>query len=313
MQKRCRLALTMGDPAGVGPEVCIKALPRIERDVVCVGSADIFRKEARKLGMPAPSEIEETGGPGRAFEVGAVDAACGAAAYRAVMRAIEMALAGEVDAVVTAPLNKLALHASGIHENGHTEIFAKATGTDTYALMLHSPRMCCAFVTCHQSLASVPSSLGVERVVHVARLLNEALIATGRSRRSLALLGLNPHAGESGIFGSEENTILRPAAECLRTEGIDISDPLPPDTAFTPEALKRFDGHVCMYHDQGHIPFKMVSFHDGVNTTLGLPIVRTSVDHGTAFDIAGRGVADPSSMISAARLARHLSTARRAS
>jgi len=137
----------------------------------------------------------------------------------------------------------------------------------------------------------------------VARLLNEALIATGRSRRSLALLGLNPHAGESGIFGSEENTILRPAAECLRTEGIDISDPLPPDTAFTPEALKRFDGHVCMYHDQGLVALKMLGRNKSVNITLGLPFIRTSPGHGTALDIAGKNKADPGSMIHAIKTA----------
>ena len=310
MQKRCRLAFTMGDPAGIGPEVCLKALPGLDCDVVCVGSEEVFRREAARLGLPMPEEIEETGGPGHPFEMGKVDEACGASAYRAVMRAIELAVSGAVDAVVTAPLNKFALHASGVHENGHTEIFAKATGTDTYALMLHSPRMCCAFVTCHQSLASVPASLHEDRVVHVARLLDAALAATGHSRRSLALLGLNPHAGEGGLFGHEEETILLPAARRARSEGIEISDPLPPDTAFTPEALKHYDGHVCQYHDQGHIPFKMVSFHDGVNTTLGLPIVRTSVDHGTAFDIAGRGLADPSSMISAARLAVRLAAAK---
>ncbi|MEX1117217.1 MAG: 4-hydroxythreonine-4-phosphate dehydrogenase PdxA, partial [Terrimicrobiaceae bacterium] len=175
-----------------------------------------------------------------------------------------------------------------------------------YALMLYSKRITCVFVTCHQSLASVPGSLTPGRVLEVAGLLHEALMGIRGKLPSLGLLALNPHAGEGGLFGREEIEILLPAVEAARRAGIQISDPIPPDTAFLAEALARYDGYVCLYHDQGGIPFKMLSFEDGVNTTLGLPVVRTSVDHGTAFDIAWQGRASSSSLVAAAGLAVQL-------
>jgi len=227
-------------------------------------------------------------------------------AYRSLMHGVEMAMSGAVEAIVTAPLNKAALNLAGIHENGHTEILAKATNSPSYALMLTSKRLTCAFVTCHQSLASVPGSLNTGRVLEVIGLLDEALLSMRGKQPRIGLLALNPHAGEDGLFGREEIEVLMPAVEAARKSGFQISDPIPPDTAFLPEALPRYDGYVCLYHDQGGIPFKMLSFEDGVNTTLGLPIIRTSVDHGTAFDIAWQGIASHSSMVAAVELAVQL-------
>lgn len=299
----------MGDPAGIGPEVCVKAgldaAVLAVSEPLLVGSREVFLQASRLAGLSLDSEIEDPVGRG-GFACGEISADAGLAAYRSLMRAIDLALLGEVDAVVTAPINKAALHRAGIFENGHTEILAKATGVTNYALMLTSQRLSCIFVTCHQSLASVAESLTRRRVVEAAELANQALTRLLGRRPRLGMLALNPHAGEEGIFGREEIEILIPAASDARASGLDISDPIPADTAFTPRAIGRYDGYLCMYHDQGGIPFKMISFDDGVNVTLGLPIIRTSVDHGTAFDIAWQGQADPSSMIAAALLAARL-------
>jgi 4-hydroxythreonine-4-phosphate dehydrogenase len=198
------------------------------------------------------------------------------------------------------------MNRAGIPEVGHTEILAKATLSPNFALMLYSERIACSFVTCHQSLASVPGSLSSQRVVDVAQLTHEALLRIRGKAPRLGLLGLNPHAGEEGLFGREEIEILAPAVDEARRSGIFLSDPLPPDTAFMPGALEKFDGFVCLYHDQGGIPFKMLAFEEGVNITLGLPILRTSVDHGTAFDIAWNGKASAASLLSAIELAVRL-------
>ena len=299
----------MGDPAGVGAEVTLKALAQSDHacEPVLIGPRHVWEAAAETFSLPLPRDIENIGDETAVYPRGIVDAACGRAAYEALLQATALALAGEVDGIVTAPLNKASLHRAGIVESGHTEILARETAASRHALMLYSLRIACAFVTCHQSLASVPSSLTIERVVDTTELLHDALKRIRGHAPRLAMLGLNPHAGEEGIFGDEEKTILVPAVNELRSRGIEISDPLPPDTAFTPEALKRFDGHVCLYHDQGAIPFKMLSFDDGVNVTLGLPIVRTSPDHGTAFDIAWQGRANSSSMAAAIALAVKLS------
>ncbi len=305
-----RLALTMGDPAGVGPELCVRvcADPAVLEmcEPVVVGVGEVLAQAAHLLRLPMPANMEEIGGVSSNFAKGAVSAECGLAAYRALMRGIDLALLGEVQGIVTAPLNKAAMNLAGIFENGHTEILAKATGTDRYALMLYSERLACVFATCHQSLASVPGSLTKERVFEVAALMNEALLAIRGKKPRLGLLALNPHAGEGGLFGREESEILEPAVALARDSGIDLSMPIPPDTAFTASAIGNYDGYVCLYHDQGGIPFKMLSFEDGVNITLGLPIIRTSVDHGTAFDIAWQGSASPSSLLAAIELATRL-------
>jgi len=313
----------MGDPAGVGPEICIKVCQDAAIQQICVpvilGSARVLRVVAGQLELPAPPEIDleqlpQTTAPAILdceidfFDIapGQLSAECGKAAYSYVMAGIRLAMEGKIAGVVTAPLNKAALNLAGIHENGHTEIFAKETNSPAFALMLHSPRLVCAFATCHQSLASVPESLSIERVVETAKLLNEAMIKIHGKAPKIGLPGLNPHAGEGGLFGREEIDILFPAIEIIRKSGIDISDPMPPDTVFTADSIGNYDAYLCLYHDQGHIPFKMISFHDGVNTTLGLPIIRTSVDHGTAFDIAWQGKAATTSLEAALRLAAAL-------
>ncbi|GAB4172552.1 MAG: 4-hydroxythreonine-4-phosphate dehydrogenase PdxA [Terrimicrobiaceae bacterium] len=273
---------------------------------VFVGDPAVWQAASREFGIPLPGRVHESGNMTDGFARGRVDAACGRAAYAALIEAIRLVEGGEAGGIVTAPLNKAAMNAGGIHEVGHTEILAKETKSQIHALMLYSPRIACAFVTCHQSYASVPGSLRVDRVLEVAGLMQEALLRIRGTEPCLALLGLNPHAGEDGLFGDEEIRILQPAAAEARRRGILLSDPLPADTAFTPAALSRYDGHVCLYHDQGGIPFKMLSFEDGVNITLGLPWVRTSVDHGTAFDIAWSGSADPGSMKAAILLAARL-------
>lgn len=305
-----KIAFTVGDPAGVGPEICLKAAqdPRVLQicEPVIVGSLIALEAASDLLGVPIPENVEDVGGLQRDFLKGQVSPECGLVAYRSLMRGIEMAMSGGVDAIVTAPLNKAALNLAGIHENGHTEILAKATNSPSYALMLTSERLTCAFVTCHQSLASVPGSLSAGRVLEVIRLLDEALRSMRGKAPRIGLLALNPHAGEDGLFGREEIEILKPAVEAARNAGFQVSDPIPPDTAFLPDALPRYDGYVCLYHDQGGIPFKMLSFEDGVNTTLGLPMIRTSVDHGTAFDIAWQGIASHSSMVAAVELAVRL-------
>ncbi len=305
-----KIAFTVGDPAGVGPEICLKAIqdPRVLSicQPVLVGAVAALEAASELVGCSLPTTIEDVGGLPPEFLRRQVSAECGLVAYRSLMRGVDMALCGEVEAIVTAPINKAALNLAGIHENGHTEILAKATDSPRYALMLYSQRLACVFATCHQSLASVPGSLTTERVMEVVGLLHEALFSIRGKTPRIGLLALNPHAGEGGLFGREEIEILMPAVEAARKAGFQISDPIPPDTAFLPEALARYDGHVCLYHDQGGIPFKMLSFEDGVNTTLGLPIVRTSVDHGTAFDIAWQDRASFSSLVAAAELAVQL-------
>jgi len=305
-----KIAFTVGDPAGVGPEICLKAIqdPRVTHicEPVLVGALAAVEAAAALLGLAVPPNIEDVGGLDQSFLRGQVSSECGLVAYRSLMRGVDMALRGEVEAIVTAPINKAALNLAGIHENGHTEILAKATDSPRFALMLYSERLTCVFATCHQSLASVPRSLTTGRVLEVIGLLHEALHAIRGKSPRIGLLALNPHAGEGGLFGREEIEILMPAVEAARKAGFQISDPIPPDTAFLPGALTRYDGYVCLYHDQGGIPFKMLSFEDGVNTTLGLPIVRTSVDHGTAFDIAWQGRASCSSLVAAVELAVRL-------
>lgn len=317
------LGITMGDPAGVGPEICLKVCLNAAIQEICVpvilGSPRVLRTVAGQLDLAAPPEIAldelpRVSAPAvldcetEYFDVtpGQISAGCGKAAYTYVMEGIRLARAGTIAGVVTAPLNKAALNLAGIHENGHTEIFAKETNSPAYALMLYSPRLICAFATCHQSLASVPQSLSIERVIETARLLHDAVLKINGQPPRIGLPGLNPHAGEGGLFGREEIDILIPAIEIIRKSGIQISDPLPPDTVFTQEAIGKYDAYLCLYHDQGHIPFKMISFHDGVNTTLGLPIIRTSVDHGTAFDIAWQGKAATTSLEAALKLAAAL-------
>lgn len=325
-----RIAVTMGDAAGVGPELCLRLLAdaaiAAECTPVVFGDAALLRRAAAATGLPFharvirldewPSALRDLRGPcvldfqllnAGGVEPGILSAACGEAAFRYVTAAIDAGLAREVDAICTGPLNKAALHAAGHAFPGHTEIFASRMNASRSCMMQYSEALTCSFVTTHVGYAEVPALLTRERILDVIELTAAALLRIrGRAPR-LLVCGLNPHAGECGIFGDgEEERVIAPAVAEARRRGIDIAGPVPPDTAFTPARRREFDAVVCMYHDQGHIPVKMLAFDCAVNTTLGLPVPRTSVDHGTAFDIAWSGKADPGSLFAAVRLAARL-------
>lgn len=312
-----RVAVTMGDPAGVGPELCLRLLREPRAHAVCrpvvVGDLAVLNRVARQLNWPAPDPaavIDRQAIDADAVHPGRVSAACGKAAYEYVTFAIDEALAGRVDAIATGPLHKEALHAAGVPFPGHTEILASRTRAPRHCMMLTAEAITCALVTVHVGYREVPELLTVESIRDTIDLTAEAMRRIrGRAPR-LLVCGLNPHAGEHGLFGeSEEERIIGPAIEAARAAGIDVSGPLPPDTAFLPKHRAACDAYVCMYHDQGLIPLKALAFEEAVNVTLGLPIVRTSVDHGTAFDIAWQGLADVSSFVQAVNLAAKLARA----
>jgi 4-hydroxythreonine-4-phosphate dehydrogenase len=322
-----KIALTMGDPAGVGPEVCLRAVVDAEVQRVSVpvifGDARILGRCAEQLGLSMPRRtisesnwVKESHAltepavldlPGldvMSFQPGVVSADTGAAGFRYVKKSIAAALAGGITAVATAPLNKEALRAAGIPFPGHTEIFAAETNAPRACMLQYSSEVTCSFVTVHVGYGEVPRLLSIERILDVIELTAAALRRIRGNEPKLAVLGLNPHAGEHGLFGErEEERIIIPAIEAARALGFRVEGPLPPDTAFIPAKRRAIDGFVCMYHDQGHIPLKALAFDTAVNATLGLPIVRTSVDHGTACDIAWRGEASARSLIEAVKLA----------
>lgn len=326
------IAITMGDPAGIGPEICLKAIATSADApfaTILFGDAGVLARAAAEGDLSLPrvagslSSAEKTAAscgaaildlPGLPVDwrPGQVDAATGAAAYRYVTNAIEAALSRRVGGVVTGPLHKEALRSAGVPYPGHTEIFESLTASPRACMMLTSDQLSCSFVTTHVGLCDVPGLLSVERVLDVIEMTEAAMRKIRRRRPRLVVLGLNPHAGEQGLFGQcEEERFIIPAIERARESGIQVDGPLPPDTAFLPARRRETDAFVCMYHDQGHIPLKALSFETAVNTTLGLPIVRTSVDHGTALDIAWQGFqADQTSMLQALRLAAMLASDR---
>ena len=315
-----KIAVTMGDPAGVGPEVCLHLLQDEEIARLCspvvFGDAAVLEQAAKQCRLPKPDKV--VAGLGDAagpcvfdigaiglgdFETGTVNAATGRAGYTYVENAIDAALGGQVAAVTTAPLNKEALHAAGISFPGHTEIFAARTHAPRSCMLQYSSEVRCVFVTTHVGYAEVPGLLTRERILETLELGAQAMRRIRGSEPKIGVLGLNPHAGEHGLFGGEEKEVILPAIEAARTKGFDVEGPIPPDTAFLPDKRRATDLFVCMYHDQGHIPLKALCFDEAVNITLGLPIIRTSVDHGTALDIAGLGQANPSSLFEAVKLA----------
>jgi len=323
------LALTMGDPAGIGPELCLRALaePAVRRQCVPVvfGSAAVLEQLARagfpRLGCRALSLAEwaANGAPKEpllvdcnaeqlsAIEPGQISAPCGRAAFVFIERAIQAAMANRVHAVVTAPIHKEALRLAGVSFPGHTEIFTALTGAARSCMMLRSEPLTVTMVTTHIGYAEVPEKITSQRIQDVIELTAEAMTCLLQRAPRLAICGLNPHAGEHGLFGQrEEERLIEPAINHARERGISIQGPLAPDAAFTPGQRKKFDAIITLYHDQGHIPFKMLAFDTGVNISLGLPIIRTSVDHGTAFDIAWKGVADPTSLFEAINVAAEM-------
>jgi 4-hydroxythreonine-4-phosphate dehydrogenase len=284
-----RIGLTEGDPSGIGPEISEKAAadPRVRAvcEPVLYGPGDRAR-----------------------FEPGRLSADAGRAACDAIARALRDAQSGAIAAMATAPINKEALALAGLKWRGHTDMLAELTGARRVAMMFHSERLRVVLATIHVPLAEVPRLLTAERVRDVIELTASELPRFGFSSPRLALAGLNPHAGEHGILGTEEQAVLEPAVSRARAAGIDIFGPLPADTVFVRALAGDFDAVIACYHDQGLIPVKLVAFGQAVNVTLGLPVIRTSVDHGTAFDIAGRGTANPESMIQAVLLAARLAS-----
>ncbi len=329
-----RIAVTMGDPAGVGPELCLRLLQDAEiakqATPVVFGDAGILQRVAQHCGLPEPERIlSQAEWPAIAGELqepavldlgaiaveavqpGHVDAATGRASYRYIEAAISAALSGQVAAVATGPIHKEALHAAGIPYPGHTEIFAARTGAARSCMMLTSEEITCSLVTTHVGYRDVPGQLSVERILEVIELTAEAMRRIRGRPPRLVVCGLNPHAGEHGLFGAgEEERFIAPAVAAARQRGIDVEGPLPPDTAFVPARRRGTDAFVCMYHDQGLIPLKALAFDTAVNVTLGLPIIRTSVDHGTALDIAWTGRAQATSLVQAVLLAARLAASR---
>src|SRR5688500_4735256 len=287
-----RVGITVGDPAGIGPEIAVKAASHPDVRSVC---------EPIVYGPFSPEEIA-------AFPAGRVTPRSGLTAYETIVRAVEDARAGKIDAVATAPINKEAFAAAGLSWPGHTELLAHLTHARRVAMMFYAEQLRVVLATVHVPLAQVPRLLTQHHVEEIIGLSAEELPRFGFPRPRIAMAGLNPHAGEHGVIGSEDEAVLRPAVEACRRRGVDVTGPHPGDTVFVRAIRGEFDAVVACYHDQGLIPVKMAAFGKAVNVTLGLPIIRTSVDHGTAFDIAGKGVADPSSMIEAVLLAARLVT-----
>jgi 4-hydroxythreonine-4-phosphate dehydrogenase len=280
------VAITVGDPAGIGPEIAAKAAADARVLAVC------------EPVLYAPDRIEVT--------PGVLSALAGRAAYDVIVRAVGDAQRGVVQAIATAPVNKEAFRLAGLPWNGHTDLLAHLTGSSQVAMMFESSALRVVLATVHIPLADVPRALTEASLQATIELTARELPRFGVARPRIAVAGLNPHAGEHGLFGNEEDVTIRPAIDACRARGIDVSGPFPADTLFVRAHRGEFDVVIACYHDQGLIPVKLVAFGQAVNVTLGLPIVRTSVDHGTAFDIAGKGVADPESMIAAALLAARL-------
>ena len=318
------LAITLGDPAGIGPEVVLKALRHGEVFDACrplvVGDSGVLKRAAAWLELqPRFERIAEIGSGGYAegtvplldlanvelagTPVGQVSAGAGRAAVEYVMRACDLAMAGQVEAVVTAPLNKEAMHRAGFLYPGHTELLAERTGAERVSMLLVGPALRVVHVSTHVSLEEAIRRVTPARVLEVIELAHRSCRMLGIEAPRIAVAGLNPHASENGLFGMQEAEQIQPAIEMARARGWTVSDPQPPDTVFLRATRGEFDIVVAMYHDQGHIPMKLLAFDSGVNVSIGLPILRTSVDHGTAFDIAGTGQASEESMLAAIRVA----------
>jgi len=301
------LVITQGDPAGVGPELSLKILA----DPPCpnlkvLGCQKHLAQLAEKLQLPfSPENIIDLPLTEK-IKIGQISAVAGAHSFDCLEAAVEGAMHGHYSGVITNAIHKEAWHLAGKPYPGHTEYLVEKTATPNHAMMLTSDEITCALITTHVSLTSVPALLNEKRMLEVITLTNQAMSAIRGRPARLAMPGLNPHAGEGGLFGREEIELIIPVLEKARASGINIIGPLSPDTAFLPAIRKDIDAYVCLYHDQGLIPLKTLAFDLGVNVTLGLPIVRTSVDHGTAFDIAGQGIASVTSLIEATRLAQKL-------
>lgn len=325
-----KLAITMGDPAGIGPEICARSLNHKEvYDLCCpliVGDAKILQKAIELLGLNlqvnAIGDVKDAKfqyGTADIFDMNLIDLStfqwgevqvqCGNAAFQYVKKAIELAMAREVDGTCTAPLNKEAIHLAGHNYDGHTEIYATFTGTKKYAMLLADGPLRVIHVSTHVSLREACDRCKKERIIAVTELISDACRQFGIQNPKIGIAGLNPHCSENGLFGWEEAQEIIPAVEELKARGFNVEGPIPPDSIFAKAKSGKYDGVVAQYHDQGHIPLKVLGFNwdpqtgkmlpqRGVNITLGLPIIRVSVDHGTAFDVAGKGIAAEDALIS---------------
>ena len=310
------IAVTMGDATGIGPEIVVKTFADAEfiesRPSFVVGDAGVLRRQVAALGVrldvvkvsevtqvnprPGVLEVLQASTLPADLPLGRISALAGKAAFDAIRTAIELAMRGEIAGICTAPIHKGALFAAKVPYPGHTEMLADFSATRDYSMMLATPALRTILVTVHCALSEAISRLSIETELRIIRLAHRTLRALGIEQPRIAVAGLNPHAGEGGLFGREDLDIIAPAIEAARAEGIDASGPWPGDTVFMNARRGRFDIVVAQYHDQGLIPVKLAGIEDGVNITLGLPFVRTSPDHGTAFDIAGHGIADPASL-----------------
>jgi 4-hydroxythreonine-4-phosphate dehydrogenase len=312
---RPAIALTMGDPAGIGPEIVLQAaadpeLAGLARWIV-IGDRTVLERAQRITGIPLRAELHDAcalADP-EEFAFGRLDARCGAAAVEYVRIATEMCLRGEAEALVTAPLNKEAVTLSGRPFTGHTEYIAQLCGATESRMLLCSEKLSTIHVTTHVPLRKACETT-TARILRTIELGHAAMKLLGKSEPRIAVCGLNPHAGEHGLFGDEDQRVIAPAIEAARAQGIACTGPHAPDTVFLQGFRGAHDLVVAMYHDQGHIPMKLIDFEGTVNITLGIPIIRTSVDHGTAFDIAGQGKADPRSMKQAMRIAARMAATR---
>jgi 4-hydroxythreonine-4-phosphate dehydrogenase len=323
------VGITMGDPASIGPEIALKALQNEKIYAICrpliVGDASVFKHINKKLNLGLTiNAVENVADAKFQFGVpdifdlknmdmdqlkfGEISATAGNASFMAIKKVIELAMAGEIDATVTGPINKKSVNEAGHHYAGHTEIYADFTKTKKYAMLLVEDHIKVIHVSTHVSLRQACDLVKKDRILEVVELLHNGLIQLGEKNLKIGIAGLNPHAGDSGLFGTEDDLEILPAVLEARNRGYDVEGPVPADTMFSKAATGYYGGVVAMYHDQGHIPFKLSGFNwnpekkqmdsvKGVNITMGLPIIRTSVDHGTAFEIAGKGVASPDAMV----------------
>lgn len=331
MNDKPTIAITMGDPSGVGPELCLKLLTDVETHSICqpviFGSAEILKLAAAELDLKAPNNIlsykdwrnlESLDPELRVIDIGNISSKelvkgqvsqqSGKASWEYLDEAINATLSKKFDALTTCPINKDSINKAGYKYPGHTEILADKTSSNEYCMMQYSEEITASFVTCHVGLKDACSLINQDRVLSVIELTAKALKSINDSKPdSIVVCGLNPHCGENSLFGEgEEEKIIAPAIEKALSMGYNVSGPIVPDTAFIPQKRKTTGAYICMYHDQGHIPLKALAFDKAVNVTLGIPITRTSVDHGTAFDIAWDGTAKASSLIEATKLAAKL-------
>jgi 4-hydroxythreonine-4-phosphate dehydrogenase len=310
------IGITMGDPAGVGPEIIVKSMAALSPDdrlaYRIFGNAGSLAAAERVLGTGldiASLDLHQTDIPGDVMPFGKLDERGGEACFRFIEAAVRQAESGEIAGIVTAPINKAALNAAGHHYDGHTGMLASLTGAKSSFMLLTSERLNVIHVSTHISLKGAIDRARTDRILQTIRAGQQQFLRLGITPR-IAVAGLNPHAGEGGAMGWEEVRMIRPLIARLASEGLAVTGPWSADTMFHAGARAGYDAAVCAYHDQALIPIKTIDFAGGVNVTLGLPFVRTSPDHGTAYDIAGKGLADPSSLIAALRMAQEMAAAR---